>query len=173
VLEEYKKFALRGNVVDMAVGIIIGAAFNGVVQSLVKDVITPPLGLLVGNVDFSNLFFVLKEGTTPGPYATLEAANTAGAVTINGGVFLNSAVSFLIVSFAVFMLVRSINRMTDPEVTPDPPVSTMKKCPHCITDVPIKATRCPHCTSDLDVADPDDPAIATGTTDSGTTDSRL
>ena len=153
MIEEYKKFALRGNVVDMAVGIIIGAAFNGVVQSLVKDVITPPLGLLVGNVDFSNLFFVLKEGSTPGPYATLEAANAAGAVTINGGVFLNAAVSFMIVSFAVFMLVRPINRMTDPEVAPDPPVPTMKKCPYCIIDVPIKATRCPHCTSELEVAE--------------------
>jgi len=152
MLEEYKKFALRGNVVDMAIGIIIGAAFNGVVQSLVKDVLTPPLGLLVGDVDFSNLFLVVQEGATPGPYPTLEAAQTAGAVTINGGVFLNTLVSFLIVSFAVFMLVRSVNRMTDPEVTPEPAAPTVKKCPYCVQDIAIQATRCPHCTSEIEDA---------------------
>jgi len=149
ILEEYQKFAVRGNVVDMAVGIIIGAAFNGVVQSLVKDVLTPPLGLLMGDVDFTNLFVVLQEGTSPGPYATLEAAQTAGAVTLNLGVFVNSAVSFLIVSFAVFVLVRYINRLREPDVAPEPAAPTVKKCPHCATDVPIAATRCPHCTSDL------------------------
>ncbi|PEN13048.1 large conductance mechanosensitive channel protein MscL [Longibacter salinarum] len=149
MLQEYKKFALRGNVVDMAVGIIIGAAFNGVVQSLVKDVITPPLGLLVGNVDFSNIFVVLKDGTTPGPYPTLEAANAAGAVTVNGGVFLNSAISFLIVSFAVFVLVRSVNKMMEPDEAPEPAAPTVKKCPFCVQDIPVQATRCPHCTSDI------------------------
>ena len=149
ILEEYRKFAVRGNVVDMAVGIIIGAAFNGVVQSLVTDVLTPPLGLLMGDVDFTNLFVVLQEGTPPGSYATLEAAQSAGAVTLNLGVFVNSAISFLIVSFAVFVLVRYINRLREPDAAPEPAAPTVKKCPHCATDVPIAATRCPHCTSDL------------------------
>jgi len=153
VLEEYQKFAVRGNVVDMAVGIIIGAAFNGVVQSLVKDVLTPPLGLLMGDTDFSNLFVVLREGTPAAPYATLEAAQSAGAVTINLGVFVNSAVSFLIVTFAVFLLVRYINRLREPETAPEPAAPTVKKCPYCASDVPVAATRCPHCTSDL----PDEP----------------
>jgi len=134
----------------MAIGIIIGAAFNGVVQSLVKDVITPPLGLLIGNVDFSNLFLVLKPGTTPGPYPTLEAANAAGAVTINGGVFLNSAVSFLIVSWAVFLLVRSVNKMAEPDEEPEPAAPTVKKCPYCVQDIPVSASRCAHCTSKLE-----------------------
>lgn len=149
MLEEYKKFAVRGNVVDMAVGIIIGAAFNGVVQSLVKDLLTPPLGLLMGDVDFTNLFVVLREGTPAAPYATLEAARSAGAVTLNLGVFVNSLVSFLIVSFAVFMLVRYINRLREPETAPEPAAPTVKKCPYCVSDVPLSATRCPHCTSDL------------------------
>jgi len=149
MLEEYKKFAIRGNVVDMAVGIIIGAAFNGVVQSLVKDVLTPPLGLLMGDVDFTNLFVVLREGTPAAPYATLEAARSAGAITLNLGVFVNSAISFLIVTFAVFVLVRYINRLREPEAAPEPAAPTVKKCPHCVSDVPVAATRCPHCTSDL------------------------
>ncbi len=149
MLEEYKTFAVRGNVVDMAVGIIIGAAFNGVVQSLVRDLLMPPLGLLMGGMDFENLFFVLQEGTTSGPYATLEAARSAGAVTLNFGVFANSLVSFLIVSFAVFLLVRYINRLREPETAPEPAAPTVKKCPHCISDVPLAATRCPHCTSEL------------------------
>jgi len=149
MLEEYKKFAIRGNVVDMAVGIIIGAAFNGVVQSLVKDVLTPPLGLLMGDVDFTNLFVVVKPGTTPGPYPTLEAAQSAGAITLNLGVFVNSAISFVIVSFAVFVLVRYINRLREPETTPEPAAPTVKKCPYCVSDVPVAATRCPNCTSEL------------------------
>lgn len=158
MLNEYKTFALRGNVVDMAVGIIVGAAFNGVVQSLVKDVLTPPLGLLMGDVDFRNLFLVLKEGSPAAPYATLEAAQSAGAVTINLGVFVNSAVSFLIVTFAVFMLVRYINQLREPEAAPEPAAPTLKKCPHCISDIPIAATRCPHCTADLPNESVPDPA---------------
>ena len=148
MLEEYKKFAIRGNVIDMAVGIIIGAAFSTVVQSLVNDVLTPPLGLLTGGADFSNLFFVLKEGTPEAPYATLQAARDAGAVTINAGAFLNAMISFLIVSFAVFLLVRYINLLREPDKGPAPP-ATVKKCPYCVADVPVQATRCPHCTSDL------------------------
>lgn len=149
MLEEYKKFAIRGNVVDMAVGIIIGAAFNSVVQSLVKDLLTPPLGLLMGDVDFTNLFVVLREGTPAAPYATLEAAQSAGAITLNLGIFVNSLISFAIVSFAVFLLVRYINRLREPETAPEPVAPTVKKCPYCVSDVPLSATRCPHCTSDL------------------------
>lgn len=160
MLEEYKTFAVRGNVVDMAVGIIIGAAFNGVVQSLVKDVLTPPLGLLMGNVDFANLFLTLKEGAPEAPYATLEAANAAGAVTINVGVFINSAISFLIVTFAVFLLVRYINRLREPEATPEPVAPTVQKCPYCVSDVPAAATRCPHCTSTLS-----DDSVSTASSD--------
>jgi large conductance mechanosensitive channel len=149
ILEEYQKFAVRGNVVDMAVGIIVGAAFNGVVQSLVKDVLTPPLGLLMGDADFTNLFVTLREGTPAAPYATREAAQSAGAVTVNLGVFINSAVSFLIVTSAVFVLVRYINRLREPETAPEPAAPTVKKCPYCTSDVPVAATRCPHCTSEL------------------------
>ncbi len=157
MLDEYKKFAVRGNVVDMAVGIIIGAAFNGVVQSLVKDVLTPPLGLLMGDVDFANLFVVLREGTPAAPYATLEAARSAGATTLNLGVFVNSLISFVIVSFAVFLLVRYINRLREPERAPEPAAPTVKKCPYCVSDVPVAATRCPHCTSEL----PEEPVPTT------------
>ncbi|HUO44035.1 MAG TPA: large conductance mechanosensitive channel protein MscL [Burkholderiales bacterium] len=111
MFEEFKKFAMRGNVVDMAVGIIIGAAFGKIVDSLVRDVIMPPIGLLLGKVDFSNLFFVLKEGATVGPYASLDAAQKAGAVTFNYGAFINTIISFTIVAFAVFLLVRAVNRL--------------------------------------------------------------
>lgn len=150
MLDDFKAFAIRGNVIDMAVGIIIGAAFGTIVQSLVRDVLTPPLGLLVGNTDFSNLFVVLRQGTPEAPYATLQAAHEAGAVTINVGTFINAVISFLIVSFAVFLLVRYINRLREPDKGPPSP-KTVKKCPHCISDVPIQATRCPHCTSELSV----------------------
>ncbi|HET9662613.1 MAG TPA: large conductance mechanosensitive channel protein MscL [Burkholderiales bacterium] len=111
MLKEFREFAMRGNVVDMAVGIIIGAAFGKVVESLVRDVIMPPIGLLLGKVDFSNLFFVMKAGTTPGPYLTVDAAQKAGAVTFNYGIFINSIISFVIVAFAVFLLIRIINRL--------------------------------------------------------------
>ncbi|WP_103028166.1 large conductance mechanosensitive channel protein MscL [Salinibacter altiplanensis] len=157
MLEEYKKFALRGNVIDMAVGIIIGAAFGTVVQSLVNDILTPPLGLLTGGVDFANLFLVLQEGTPEAPYATLQAAQNAGAVTINIGMFVNALISFLIVSVAVFLLVRYINQLREPDEGPPPPKS-IKKCPHCVSDVPIQATRCPHCTSDLPAPEPTEAA---------------
>lgn len=150
MLKEFKEFAIKGSVVDMAVGIIIGAAFTGVVQSLVKDVMMPPLGLLLGGVDFSNFFIVLKEGTTAAPYATMAAAQEAGAVTLNYGVFINTILGFLIVAFAVFILIRYINKLKRPKETPEPVVPSMKKCPFCISDIPVEATRCPHCTSKLD-----------------------
>jgi len=123
VFKEFREFAIKGNVVDMAVGIIIGAAFGTIVQSLVNDVIMPPIGLALGNVDFSNLFVVLKEGVPPGPYAALADAQTAGAVTINYGLFINTVISFLIVAFAVFILVKNINRLKrqQEEAPPAPP----------------------------------------------------
>ena len=145
MFKEFKEFAMRGNVLDMAVGIIIGAAFGTIVTSLVSDVIMPPIGLLLGNVDFSNIFAVLKEGKTPGPYASLAAAKGAGAVTMNMGVFINTVINFIIVAFAIFLLIRSINRFKKKEEA----VPTTKECPYCIVSIPIKATRCPHCTSEL------------------------
>lgn len=148
MLKEFKEFAMRGNVVDMAVGIIIGAAFGTIVKSLVADIIMPPIGLLLGNVDFSNLFIVLKQGATAGPFATIAEAQKAGAVTINYGMFANTVISFLIVAFAVFLLIRAINRLQrEKEALPEEP--TTKECPHCLSTIPIKATRCGHCTSEL------------------------
>ena len=149
MLKEFKEFAIKGNVVDMAVGIIIGAAFTSIVQSLVNDVLMPPLGLLLGGVDFSEFFIVLKEGTAAGPYATLAAAKEAGAVTLNYGVFFNNILSFLIVAFAVFILIKNINKMKRPEEKPEPTIPTIKKCPYCYSDIPMEATRCPHCTSEI------------------------
>jgi large conductance mechanosensitive channel len=145
MFKEFKAFAMRGNVVDMAVGIIIGAAFGGIVKSLVDDVIMPPIGLLMGNVDFGNMFVVLKEGATAGPYASVAVAKAAGAVTLNYGIFVNSVVSFVIVAFAVFLLIRTLNRLKREET----PAPVTKDCPRCYSAIPIQATRCPHCTSDL------------------------
>ena len=145
MLEEFKKFAMRGNVVDMSVGIIIGGAFGTIVKSLVSDVIMPPIGLLLGGVDFSDFFITLKEGTTAGPYATLAAAQQAGAVTIGYGVFFNAVISFLIVAFAVFLLIKGINKMQAEEAA-EP---SEKDCPYCLTSIALKATRCPNCTSEL------------------------
>ena len=148
MLKEFKEFAMRGNVVDMAVGIIIGAAFGTIVKSLVADIIMPPIGLLLGNVDFSNLFIVLKQGATAGPFATIAEAQKAGAVTINYGMFFNTIISFLIVAFAVFLLIRALNKLQREEEAP-PEEPTTKECPHCLSTIPIKATRCGHCTSEL------------------------
>ncbi|UCE05346.1 MAG: large conductance mechanosensitive channel protein MscL [bacterium] len=148
MFKDFKEFAMRGNVVDMAVGIIIGAAFGTIVKSLVADIIMPPIGLLLGNVDFSNLFIVLKQGSFAGPYANLAAAQEAGAVTMNYGVFFNTIISFLIVAFAVFLLIRSINRLKKKEEAP-PAEPTTKECPECLSVIPIKATRCAHCSIEL------------------------
>jgi len=143
--KEFREFAVKGNAVDMAVGIIIGAAFGAIVKSLVDDVIMPPIGLLLGNVDFKDLFIVLKEGTAVGPYLSLAQAKAAAAVTLNYGVFLNMVISFLIVSFAVFLLVKGINKLKkQEEAAPD-----KKDCPYCLSAIPIKATRCAHCTSEV------------------------
>jgi large conductance mechanosensitive channel len=149
MLKEFKEFAMKGNVVDMAVGIIIGAAFGTIVKSLVADVIMPPIGLMLGNVDFANLFAVVQEGTTAGPYATLADAKEAGAVTINYGVFFNEIISFVIVAFAVFLLIKNINRLKREEEEPAAEPTT-KECPHCVSTISIKANRCPNCTSQLE-----------------------
>jgi large conductance mechanosensitive channel len=151
MLNEFKKFALRGNVLDMAVGIIIGVAFGAIVSSLVADVMMPPIGLLLGKVDFSNLFIVLKHGATPGPYASLAEAQKAGAVSVNYGIFVNAVVKFVITAFAVFLLVRGINKLRQKEEAAPPPPTT-KECPYCLSSVAIKASRCPHCTSQLSAA---------------------
>jgi large conductance mechanosensitive channel len=148
MFKEFKEFAMRGNVVDMAVGIVTGAAFGAIVSSLVANIIMPPIGLLLGNVDFKNLFIVLSEGTKPGPFNTLADAQAAGAVTISYGVFVNTVINFIIVAFAMFLLIRSINRLKKKEEAP-PAAPTTKECPYCLSAIPIKAVRCGHCTSDL------------------------
>jgi large conductance mechanosensitive channel len=143
MLKEFKEFALRGNVVDLAIGVIIGSAFGKIVTSLVSDVIMPPIGLLLGKVDFSNLFINLSGGD----YATLAEAQEAGAVTINYGAFLNTIIDFLIVAFIIFLLIRQMNKLQKKEEKPAEP--TTKECPYCFTAIPIKAKRCPACTSEL------------------------
>lgn len=146
MFKEFKEFAVKGNVVDMAVGIIIGAAFGGIVKSLVDDVIMPPLGLVLGKIDFSNLFFVLKDGAKAvGPYVSLAEAKAAGASTLNYGLFINQIVSFTIVAFAVFLLVKGINQLKREKAT-DP---STRECPYCRSTISLQATRCPHCTSNL------------------------
>jgi large conductance mechanosensitive channel len=149
MFKEFKEFIARGNVVDMAVGIVIGAAFGTIIKSLVTDVIMPPIGLLLGNVDFTNIFSVIKAGEVAGPYATLADAQAAGAVTMNWGVFVMTVVSFIIIAFAIFMLIKSINKMKREEEAP-PAEPTTKACPFCFTDIAIKAVRCPNCTSQLE-----------------------
>lgn len=151
MFKEFKEFAMRGSVVDMAVGIVIGAAFGTIVKSLVADIIMPPIGLLLGNVDFTNLFVVLRQGAQVGPYATLAHANAAGAVTMNYGVFINTIISFIIVAFAIFLLIRNLNRLKRKEEAP-PAEPITKECPFCLSTVAIKAVRCPNCTSELKMA---------------------
>ncbi len=143
MLAEFKKFAMRGNVLDLAIGIIIGAAFGKIVSSLVNDIIMPPIGMILGNVDFANLYVNLSGGS----YDSLKAAQDAGAATINYGVFLNTVITFIIVAFVVFLLVRSINKLIAPP--PATPAPATKECPFCLTAVPAKASRCPACTSEL------------------------
>ena len=147
MLTEFKEFAMRGNVIDLAVGVVIGGAFGKIVTALVDKVIMPPIGLLIGGVDFSNLFLTLKEGAkAAGPYATLAAAKDAGAVTMNIGLFINTLISLVIVGFAIFMVVKAISKL---QKQPQPADPTTKECPQCCTEIPLKASRCPHCTSEL------------------------
>ena len=146
MLNEFKKFAMKGNVIDMAVGIIIGGAFTGVVQSVVKDLLMPPLGLLIGNIDFSDIFITLRAAT-----------ETSAAVTLNVGLFVNATISFLILAFAVFLLVKNINKLQEiterkekqEAAAAEAAAPTHKDCPRCYSSIPIKATRCPHCTSEI------------------------
>jgi large conductance mechanosensitive channel len=147
MFREFREFAMRGNVVDLAVGIIIGAAFGKIVTSLVTDIIMPPVGLLLGRVDFSNLFLNLSGQ----PYASLAEAKAAGAPTINYGVFLNNVIDFVIVAFAIFLLVRSINRLSR-QLEAAPAAPTTRECPFCLSSIPLRATRCPQCTSTLQAA---------------------
>jgi len=154
MLKDFKAFIMRGNVVDMAVGIIIGAAFSPIVSSLVNDVIMPPIGLALGKVDFRNLFVVIKQGLTPGPYASLDAAKAAGAISINYGLFVNTIITFLIIAAVVFFfVVRPIGKMREREAAKlpaaPPAAPTTKECPYCYSKINIAATRCPNCTSQL------------------------
>jgi large conductance mechanosensitive channel len=142
MFSEFKKFAMRGNVLDMAVGIIIGAAFGKIITSLVSDVLMPPLGLILGKVDFSNLFLNISGKS----YDSLAAAKAAGAPTINYGIFLNNIIDFVIVAFAIFLLIRMVNRWNKPEPAAAP---ATKECPFCATAIPLAAKRCPNCTSEL------------------------
>jgi large conductance mechanosensitive channel len=144
--KDFKAFIMRGNVMDLAVGVIIGAAFGTVVKSLVDDVIMPPIGLAIGGVDFSNMFVVLKAGAAAAPYASLADAKAAGAVTLNYGAFINTIITFLIVALAIFMLVRAVSKLYK---QPAPPAPDTKACPQCATAIPIAAKRCPNCTSQL------------------------
>lgn len=145
MFKEFKAFIMRGNVVDLAVGVIIGAAFGSIVKSLVDDIIMPPIGLVTGGVDFANKFVVLKEGAkAAAPYASLADAKAAGATTLNYGTFINQIVTFLIVALAIFMVVRLVNRLHAPA-----PAPAMKICPSCTMEIPAGAKRCPHCTTQL------------------------
>ena len=151
--QEFKKFAARGSVVDMAVGIILGAAFGGISKSLVDGVLMPPIGLLLGGVDFANLFIVLHEGTLPPPYVSVAEARAAGAVIMTYGLFLQAVINFLIIAFAVLLLVKGVNRLKDgwaaeAEITPAAPAT--RECPFCVMTIPVKARRCPQCTSELE-----------------------
>ena len=147
MFKEFKAFIMRGNVLDLAIAVIIGAAFGKIVTSLVNDIIMPPIGLLLGQVDFSNLFINLSST----PYAKLAEAQAAGAPTINYGVFINTVLDFLIVAFVIFLVVRAANKLEHPKPAPAP-APTTKECPYCLSAIPIKATRCAHCTSELKVA---------------------
>jgi large conductance mechanosensitive channel len=146
--QEFKKFIARGNVLDLAVAVVIGGAFGAIVKSLVNDIIMPPIGLLLGRVDFANLFIDLSgEG-----YETLAAAQEAGAATINYGLFINAVINFVIVAFVIFLVVRYTNKLKKKEAEKPAPAPTTKTCPHCFTEIPIQATRCPNCTSHLEEA---------------------
>lgn len=142
MIKEFKDFIMRGNVIDLAIGVIIGGAFGKIVSSLVTDVLMPPIGMLLGKVDFSNLFLNLSGGT----YASLADAQKAGAATLNYGLFINNVINFLIIALVIFLIVKQVNRLQKPQPAGAP---TTKECPFCLSAIPIKATRCPHCTSQL------------------------
>jgi large conductance mechanosensitive channel len=149
MFKEFKEFAMRGNVLDMAIGIIIGAAFGKIISSFVNDILMPPIGLLLGKMDFANMYFLLSPGTIPGPYRSLAAAKEAGAVAISYGIFINMVIDFLLIAFAVFWIMKQANRMEKAESAPAPAAPTTKSCPYCLMDIPIKAMRCGHCTAEI------------------------
>jgi len=160
IAKEFRKFIMRGNLVDLAIGFTVGAAFTTVAKSLVSDIIMPPVGLLLGGVDFKDLFWVLREGEAAAPpYATIEAAQAAGAVTLNYGVFINNMLALLIVAIVMFLVIRAVNRIDDAleremEAPAAPEEPTEKKCPFCRSTIAYRATRCPQCTSQLEAAEP-------------------
>lgn len=143
--KEFKEFVTKGNAIDMAVGIVIGAAFGKIVDSLVKDIIMPPIAMLAGKVDFSNIFITLADGNPAGPYRTLASAKEAGALTVNIGLFANDIISFIIIAFAIFVVIRAINRLRSPNIS----APIVKDCPYCLNSIPMQATRCGHCTSEI------------------------
>lgn len=147
MLQEFKEFMRRGNMIDLAVGVVMGTAFGTIVGSLVKDMIMPPLGLLIGGVDFSNFFLALKGGEAG--FATLADAQKAGAVTLNYGLFINTIINFLIIGLAIFLLIKQMNRLMQKPKPAPAPVATSKECPFCFSSIALKAIRCPHCTSEL------------------------
>ena len=153
MFKEFRDFVMRGNVLDLAVGIIIGAAFGTIVNSLVKDIIMPPIGLALGKVDFTNLFITIREGALAvPPYTTLAEAQAAGAVTWNYGLFINTIIAFIIIAFAIFLIIKAFNKARkamDAKKSKEVAAPVTKNCPFCITAIPVKATRCPHCTSEL------------------------
>jgi large conductance mechanosensitive channel len=150
MLKDFKAFVMRGSVVDLAVGVIIGASFGAIIKSLVDDIIMPPVGLATGGIDFANKFVVLKEGAkAAAPYASLAEAKAAGAVTLNYGVFINQTMTFLIVALCVFIVIKVLARLQAPALVAAPVEPTTKPCPFCATQIPIPATRCPNCTSQL------------------------
>lgn len=160
IVSDFKKFALRGNIIDLTIGFTVGAAFTTIVKSFVTDILMPPIGLLTGESDFADKFWVLKEGAnSPAPYTTLAEAQASGAVTLNYGIFINNAIAFILVAFAVFLLVRLINRVDDAmqaevDEAPAPEDPPTKKCPFCRSNIDFKATRCPACTSQLSIEPP-------------------
>jgi large conductance mechanosensitive channel len=149
MFKEFKAFIMRGNVLDLAVGVIIGAAFGAIVKSFVDDILMPPIGLLLGNVDFANIFVLLKVGEDGVRHTVLADAQAAGAVTMNFGLFINTLIAFLITAFAIFLVIKGANALQREKAPAPPPAPTTKQCPFCYTDIPIPATRCPHCTSQL------------------------
>ena len=150
MLQEFKKFAMRGNVIDLAIGVILAGAFGAIITSLVNDIIMPPIGLLLGGVDFNSLMWVLKPGDPPPPYGLPADAASAGAVTINYGRFISFIITFLIIAWVIFLLVKAMNRMLEAKQKPEAPAApTTKECPHCAQEIPLKARRCPFCTSEL------------------------
>jgi large conductance mechanosensitive channel len=149
MFQDFKKFATRGNLVDLAIGVVIGTAFASVTKSFVDDIVMPPLGLLTGNIDFGNMYILLSEGTPGAPYNTLADAQAAGAIALRYGAFITTILNFLIVAFAMFVVVRAYNRAEESFKQEQPDAPGPRKCPHCIAPIPDKATRCPSCTTEL------------------------